>query len=307
MSAEIRSFSQVKASPPDTATVRQNERSANPRPEPSSESFSVSAIIARIAPGGRSLEGMAERPVRLLTQGFPDPPTMDTAVSHAILRRVSDGDEPETFRLHRPGAIVAFGPLDRHEPGYAEAIAAARAQGFGAIQRLAGGRAAVFDQDTLAFSWAIPDPSPRTGIGRRFEELASIVASAFRSLGVDARVGAVAGEYCPGEFSVNARGKTKLMGVGQRIVIRAAHVGGVVVVGGSDRVRDVLVPVNRALGLDWDPSTVGSLQDEVPGVTWADASRAILEELGRARELIEGQVTGETLALARTLSPRHEP
>jgi octanoyl-[GcvH]:protein N-octanoyltransferase len=249
---------------------------------------------------------MAARPARLLTEEFPDPPTMDTAVSHAILRRVSDGAEPETLRLHRPGAIVAFGPLDRHEPGYAEAVAAARQQGFGAVQRLAGGRAAVFHQETLAFSWAIPDSSPRTGIAPRFEALAGIATAAFRSLGMDARVGAIPGEYCPGQFSVNARGKTKLMGVGQRIVIRAAHVGGVIVVGGSERIRDVLIPVNRALGLDWDSSTVGSLQDEVPGVTWEDASRAILDQFAKAHDLMAGRVGRDILALAELLAPRHE-
>jgi len=37
------------------------------------------------------------------------------------------------------------------------------------------------------------------------------MAAAFRRLGVDARVGEVSGEYCPGAHSVNARGATKLI------------------------------------------------------------------------------------------------
>ena len=71
------------------------------------------------------------------------------------------------------------------------------------------------------------------------------IAAALCDLGVDARVGEVEGEYCPGEYSVNARGALKLMGVGQRIVRGAAHVGGVLVVGRSDRTRRVLEPVYR--------------------------------------------------------------
>ena len=59
----------------------------------------------------------------------------------------------------------------------------------------------------------------------------------FRRLGVDARVGEIPGEYCPGAYSVNARGVKKLMGVGQRLVPSAAHVGGVVVVNGANRVQ----------------------------------------------------------------------
>ena len=86
------------------------------------------------------------------------------------------------------------------------------------------------------------------------------------------------GEYCPGTYSVNARGRTKLMGVGQRLVARAAHVGGVVVVGESRRIRDILIPVYEALRLTLDPATVGSLADERFGLTWAQAEAAIRDE-----------------------------
>src|SRR5690349_776676 len=192
---------------------------------------------------------MSGRTIRLVSQGFPEPPAMDTAVSHALLRRVSDGLEPETLRLHRPGPVVAFGPKDRLQPGFAAAVRASAARGFGSVQRLAGGRAAVFHEETIAFAWVIPERDPRTGITSRFREISALVRDALRSIGVDARVGEVPGEYCPGEYSVNARGRAKVMGVGQRLVRQAAHVGGVIVVGGADRVRDVLLPVNDALAL----------------------------------------------------------
>jgi hypothetical protein len=65
------------------------------------------------------------------------------------------------------------------------------------------------------------------------------------------------------------------MGVGQRIIEGAAHVGGVIVVSGSDRVREVLVPVYRALGLEWNPDTVGSLEDDIPGMTWERAEATL--------------------------------
>jgi octanoyl-[GcvH]:protein N-octanoyltransferase len=245
------------------------------------------------------------RRIQLIRAGFPQPDEMDTAVSHAALRLVARGEIPETLRLHRPAAVVAFGPRDRVAPGFGPAVAAARALGFGAIERLAGGRAAVFHQGTLAFSWAIPDPSPREGIRPRFEEIAAIMAEAFRSLGVDARVGEVPGEYCPGEHSVNARGKTKLMGVGQRVVAGAAHVGGVVVVAGADRIREVLLPVYEALELEWDPATAGSLEDEAAGTTWEEAVKAVLETFAARFDLEDGDLTEETLALARDLAPRH--
>ena len=40
---------------------------------------------------------------------------------------------------------------------------------------------------------------------------------ALQRLGLDARLGELAGEYCPGEFSVNLAGRSKVMGVGQRV------------------------------------------------------------------------------------------
>jgi lipoate-protein ligase A len=243
-------------------------------------------------------------PLLILRDSFPSPAGMDTGVSAALLRRVSDGDFPEAVRLHRPGDIVAFGPKDRHEPGFPAAVEIARAHGFGVVERLAGGRAAVFHGDTIAFSWVVPDPVPRLRIRERFVWLSEAVAGALRSLGVDARVGEVPGEYCPGEFSANARGAVKVMGVGQRLVQHAAHVGGVVVVDRADRVRDVLVPVYQALGLEWDPATVGAVAQEAPGVTWEAVGSALEIAFAAGRPAVPTQVPSDVIDEARTLAPR---
>jgi octanoyl-[GcvH]:protein N-octanoyltransferase len=246
--------------------------------------------------------------IRFSEESFTDRPARDTAVSRAVLLGVGAGEEPETFRLHRTADLVAFGPHDRVAPGYARAVAAARAHGFGAIERLAGGRAAVFHAGTLAFSWAIPDPEPTAGIRTRFAELADLVVTAFRSLGLDARVGEVAGEYCPGEWSVNARGAVKLMGVGQRLVRGAAHVGGVIVVTDAARIRDVLVPVYDALDLEWDPTTAGSIEDELHRpVPLSEVAAAVRAELARRREVVDGPLGSAVLARADELEADHEP
>ncbi len=240
--------------------------------------------------------------MRLIRESFPEDPALDVAVSRAILERVAAGQLPETMRLARPGAMVAFGKQDSVSDGYAAAARAARDEGFEAVLRLAGGRAAVFHERTIALAHAVPDPNPRAGIHSRFEASAELMASAFRRLGVDARVGEVPGEYCPGGWSVNAGGRTKLAGLGQRLIAGAAHMGGVVVVDEGERVRDVLVPVYGALGLDWDPATAGSLGAESPGIGWDDAAAAILAEYG---EVEEAALDEKTLALARRLAPEH--
>jgi len=243
--------------------------------------------------------------LRVILDSLPGDPALDTAVSRALLERVATGELPETLRLARPGPIVAFGKLDVVGPGYGEAVRAARAGGFEAVERLAGGRAAVFHEGTVAFSHAIPDPDPRAGVGPRFDQIADRVARALQALGVEARVGEVPGEYCPGSHSVSAGGRTKLMGVGQRLISGGAHVGGVIVVEGADRVRDILVPVYRALGLDWDPGATGAVAEEVPGVTMQAMIGALREAFASEYELEEAQLDERTLERARVLAPEH--
>jgi octanoyl-[GcvH]:protein N-octanoyltransferase len=231
-------------------------------------------------------------------------------VSRAIMQRVAAGELPETLRLARPGTMVAFAKQDAVAPGYADAVQAARAGGFAAVLRLAGGRAAVFHDQTIALAHAVPDPEPRAGIRSRFEWTASLIGRALRGLGVEAHVGEVAGEYCPGGYSVNARGAVKLAGIGQRIIAGGSHLGGVIVVGGASRVRDVLVPVYRALELPWDPATAGAVEDELDGraaVTWAAVRDALLAQYAREYELVEAELDEETLALAERLAPEHRP
>ena len=221
------------------------------------------------------------------------------------MMRAAAGEIGETLRIARPGPIVAFGKRDVVSRGYEEAVAVARREGFEGIERLAGGRAAVFHEDTISVAHAVPDADPRSHVRERFDATSETVAEALRGLGVDARVGEIPGEYCPGSHSVSARGELKLMGVGQRLVAGAMHVGAVIVVAGAGRVRGVLEPVYEALGLEWRPETTGAVEDEAPGVTWEAVARALQDEYDRRRGLEPAGLDAETLALARRLAPEH--
>ena len=236
------------------------------------------------------------RQLRVLHDCFPDDPALDTAVSRATMRRVAAGELPETLRLARPARVVAFAKRDALAPGYAEAVQAAREHGFGSVLRLAGGRAAVFHEGTLELAHAVPSPEPRGSIHERFEATANLIAQALAGLGVDARVGEVPGEYCPGRWSVNEGGTRKLAGIGQRVISGGAHVGTVIVVENAAVVRDVLEPVYAALDLSWDPATVGAVERP-----WEAVRDAVLAGYGERFELVEDGLDAETLALARTL------
>jgi octanoyl-[GcvH]:protein N-octanoyltransferase len=237
--------------------------------------------------------------LRLIRHSFPDQPELSTEVSRTILRRVAAGELPPTIRIHRPGDEVAFGRQDVASPGYAAAAEAARAAGFAAVERLAGGRAAVFHQGTIAIARAYSDPQPPKRTYARFEEMAGLIAAALRGLGVDARVGEVPGEYCPGAYSINARGTAKLAGIGQRMIRGGAHMGGVVVASGGLGITRVLEPVYRALELDWNPATSGSVSDELGReVDPGEIEDALLAELAKRYDLVDAELDEETMRIA---------
>jgi len=244
-------------------------------------------------------------PLAITSRSLPGRPALDVAFSRALLDLVAEGAAPATLRLYRPDDVLAFSSLDAASPRLPAALAAARAAGFAPALRLAGGRAAVFHRETLAFAWTLPAAESRAGIRERFDAAAALCAGALRRLGVDARVGAVPREYCPGPHSVNARGRRKLVGIGQRVVRGAAHVGGVVVVRDSARVRAALEPVYSALGLDWDPASAGSIEDEIGRASHEAVVEALRAELAERFELIPSDEALLDTALAR--AARFEP
>jgi octanoyl-[GcvH]:protein N-octanoyltransferase len=214
--------------------------------------------------------------MQLLRGGGPGTAAGELDFSRELLRAVAAGERPPALRLYRPPATVAFGKLDAIRPGYEDARAAARAHGFEPVLRAPGGHAAAYHEQSLGVDlvFAAADPIPH--VHEWFREAGERLAGALASLGVDARVGAVPGEYCPGAYSVNARGKVKLVGTAQRVVRGASLLGATIVVRDGERVRAVLSDVYRALGLEWDEATAGAVEDEVPGVTVGDVERAVL-------------------------------
>lgn len=183
------------------------------------------------------------------------------------LQAVAGESAGELLRLYRPPVTVAFGRLDALRPGYPAAQAAAARHGFAPLLRAPGGHAVAYHGGSLVVDHVAPAGNAIEGVQARFAAMGARLAGALRSLGVDARVGEVPGEFCPGEFGVNARGAVKLVGTAQRVVRSASLLSASIVVTGAAPVRAVLVDVYAALGLDWDPATAAAVEDEIPGVT----------------------------------------
>lgn len=188
--------------------------------------------------------------------------------------------DARALRIHTPLPTLAMSRWESRQPGFAAASDAARRLGFAPAIRPTGGRAAAYDETCLVFDLVVRedegiDPQPL------FASTSARLASELADMGVDARVGAVPGEYCPGEYSINARGAVKLIGTSQRAVRGARLLSGVIALGAVDHLLPVLNAANTALGLDWDPSTFGGLAAEIGRVdrqTVVDALIAALAE-----------------------------
>jgi octanoyl-[GcvH]:protein N-octanoyltransferase len=226
------------------------------------------------------------------------PPALEVAVAHALVERVNEGAFDSVLRVYRPAPTVAFGRLDRLRPGFGEAVAAARAHGFEPVLRAPGGHAVAYHEGCLGIDELVGEDDPIAGMHERFAASASRLAGVLRSLGVDARVGAVPREFCPGEFTVNARGEVKLVGTAQRVLRHASLLAASVAVSGADRLRAVMVDVYAALELDMDPATVGAVDE---GVSVDAVERAVLA----AYDFVEAPVDAATLALAGELEAGH--
>ncbi|MBM6621324.1 lipoate--protein ligase family protein [Micrococcaceae bacterium RIT802] len=244
----------------------------------------------------------ADHPLTVWRSGPTGDPGDDLLEGIRLLERVRDGDGGATLRLYRPEPTVAFGQRDIRLPGYDAATSSARELGFAPVVRKAGGRAAAYHRGTLIVDHVEPAGQAMMGHQERFRVLGELYANALRSLGIDAAVGEIPGEYCPGEFSVHgvpgtasvATAPVKLVGTAQRVVAGAWLFASVFVVEDSAPLRRVLEAVYRDMALPMDPSTAGAAEDLVPGTSVADVEAALLAAYGEHTELLDPGAVGRS-------------
>jgi octanoyl-[GcvH]:protein N-octanoyltransferase len=231
---------------------------------------------------------------------------LELALAHALVKAASSGRFQEVLRVYRAVApVVVFGRRDTRMPGFVAAAEAVRAAGFEPVVRATGGRAVAYTSSALVVDHVRQEPASPGRQDRRFQEFGQMFVDAFRGLGVDARLGAVPGEYCPGAHSVNARGVAKLVGTAQRVVRNAWLFSSLIIVGDESRLQPVLAEVYRCLGQEFEMSSVGSLSLEVPGLHVETVERAIIGAYAAGDRLQPALVDVLTLDTARELLLKH--
>lgn len=230
---------------------------------------------------------------------------LELALAHALVRRAGAGAVEAVLRVYRPSApVVVFGRRDTRLPGFAAAVGAAESAGFTPLVRPTGGRAVAYTGNAIVVDHVRREPEAIGALDHRFVQFGGMLATALRSLGVDARVGAVPGEYCPGAHSVNAGGTVKLVGTAQRVIKDAWLFSSLVMVADEESLRPLLAGVYRHLELPFDEASVGSITGEQPTLSVEAVERVLLEAHGVAA-LPVAALDPATLELARELVDQH--
>jgi len=233
----------------------------------------------------------------------PSDAALDVAVSHALLRQAAETGT-EAMRVWTPPPALSFGRLDLLRPSAERAIAVAAASGLAPVRRLAGGRAAAIGPGTACVGWACPSPE-MTGMQARYEALARVLVAALAAVGARARIGEIEAEWCPGAWSVLS-GEAKVGGLAQRVIKGAAWAEAVLVVDGAASLAAALDLVQQALGVPWDPATLGQLSHPGAEVTPERTRAALLDTLAAERPLApHTSLPAKVLSRAGTLRVAH--
>ena len=213
-------------------------------------------------------------PVSLCSELAETTPSEDMALVRLKLASLTE-NSMGVLRLYRPKPTAAFSPRDTAMPRYAEATTALRSMGFEPVERRAGGQLAVYDENALVIDLVAPHREPRIHIHERFGLFAGAIVSGLIALSIDAKIGALAGEYCPGDYSVNGEGRIKLAGLAQRVVKNGYHLGAVISVTRSDKAKHAIAEAYRTLSIDFDQATFGAITDLEPAMSFDRVCKAI--------------------------------
>jgi lipoate-protein ligase A len=183
----------------------------------------------------------------------------DRRVTRQLVSTAERTDEP-TLRVWMPPRQIAFGRRDSAADGYERARETAAERGYTPVERSVGGSAVAYTGSTVAFALAVPTAGGRGGIEDRYREATSTLGHALETAGATVARGEPDRSFCPGKHSLQGDGK--IAGIAQRVRRESALIGGCVLASESDEraVATVLDPVYTALGVPFDPESVGSVE-----------------------------------------------
>ena len=213
-------------------------------------------------------------------------PIRDASVAARLLKYSVENSAGAFARIYRPARTLAFTSRDSSTPGYEQAKKRARELGFEPILRSPGGRAVAYHEESVVLDLLSSDPNPHALINARFKSVGELFVESFRRLGIEARIGEIPREYCPGKYSVVGE-NVKFVGTAQRIMRGGWLLGGSVIVRNAAPVREVLGHVYQAMNVDMDQSTVAALNEYDSHLSVDDVIHSLTDVMKENFEIIE--------------------
>jgi lipoate-protein ligase A len=216
----------------------------------------------------------------------------------AVLLRATTSSPAEIVHVYAARSpTVAFSARDLRSPGIATAVQIARSAGFACVVRSPGGRMVAYDGGAVIVDHITHHPAAGNTSAATFAENAANHVRVLRSLGdIDAQVGEVEGEYCPGEFSINVAGVAKVLGSAQRVTAAATLFSTVVQVEMSEAVRHLLVAISAALDYPLRTSSIAGLTDFAASLTTSRVADALRADYRARLDLADGDLPGHLSA-----------
>lgn len=248
--------------------------------------------------------------VELLLPGRFEEPVTAYGYQRVVFEQVASGARPATVSITPSARHVGVTRRDTFRPGFDGAVRACYGEGYPVLVRGSGGGATAADGGTFGFSITRPADGREAGRGirDRYDEAAALVLGAFARLGVEAEVGEVRDEFCPGDHSIRVGGwreGMKVVGIAQRVTRRATSVGGIVLVHGEAALARILEKVYGTMSLPFRPASVGSLRRAGVGAGVEEVVEAFAAEAKSRYGAAWVPLDGRTLEHARRSGGQH--
>lgn len=251
---------------------------------------------------------MTARPSTLILAGqsLPGGPADDVVLGPLLLSK-GLSEAREIVRIWRPEPTAAFSRRDSRRPGFTRATEVVRELGFMPVIRPQGGQLAAYHRGSVAIDHVVRTSKPTEGLKDRFKWFARSHADVLSAFGLDVRIGELPGEYCPGEYSINVGGATKVVGSAQRITRDGWLFSTIVQVTGSASIRDVLIAAYDEIGYELNSSTIGSIEDYRPDISTDAVEQALIDVYASGTDVIQTSLSGEILQEVASRSATGEP
>ncbi|MGF1473208.1 MAG: biotin/lipoate A/B protein ligase family protein [Rubrobacteraceae bacterium] len=260
--------------------------------------------------GSDRVSGDLDGPAELLVPRRFQDPVAAYGYQRTVFEQVASGARSLTISITPSTRHVGVTRRDTRRPGFEEAVRASNEAGYPVMVRGSGGGATAADEGTFGFSIVRPagESEIRRGINDRYDEAAALVIGGLSRIGVEAEVGEVRAEFCPGDHSIRVgsweRGM-KLVGIAQRLTRRATSVGGIVLVHGEEGLASILERIYGAMELPFRAGSVGSLRKAGVEAGVDEVIEAFAAEAETRYGARRTAVDEATLAAARRTGSQH--